>query len=48
MPINQPTISQEDNNIHAQESFATPTLIQNQEELSPESTPRQVKSLTDI
>ena len=51
MPNNQPTTSQEDNDqdtIITPESPATPTSIQDQEESSPESTPRRIRSLTNI
>ena len=51
MPNNQPTTSQEDNDqdaIITPESPATPTSIQDQEESSPESTPRRIRSLIDI
>nr|KYP60991.1 Retrovirus-related Pol polyprotein from transposon TNT 1-94 [Cajanus cajan] len=49
MPINQPTTSSlEDNNQDIVISPESPRIVPQQEESSPESTPRRVRSLVDI
>nr|KYP39031.1 Retrovirus-related Pol polyprotein from transposon TNT 1-94 [Cajanus cajan] len=48
MPINQPTTSLENNNQDIVISLESPKIVPQQEESSPESNPRQVRSLVDI